>query len=75
MIRYLKVKDDEKLVRDVVTNAIINTDSNEYLNYIQEREKKLSHNQKVDDLEKQIFELKSDLDEIKNLLRNLANES
>lgn len=75
MSRYLKVKNDEKLVRDVVTNAIINTDSNEYLNYIQEREKRLSHNQKVDDLEKQIFELKTDLNEIKNLLRNLANGS
>lgn len=75
MIRYLKVKDNEKLIRDVATNAIINTDNSEYLNYIQEREKKLSDKQKVENLEKQISELKNDLDEIKNLLRGLVNES
>ncbi len=74
-MNYLKVKDNENLIRDVSTNAIINTDNDQYLNYINERNKKLNENRKIQDLEKELFDLKNDINEIKSLLRNLANGS
>jgi uncharacterized coiled-coil DUF342 family protein len=71
----VKVKGYSNLVRDPITNAIINTNTTAYEEYISRRQSKEKENQKVQNLESEIASMKNDLNEIKSLLRSLANES
>ena len=68
---YIKVKDKENLLRDKNTNAIINFDYQEYLNYQEAYRKKLEEKNKIEIIEQQINTLKDDLSEIKVLLKEL----
>ena len=72
---YIKVKGHDHLIRDPKTNAIINTNMSEYNEYLSRRDSKLKDNQKVQNLESDVANMKEDLDEIKFLLRRLINES
>ena len=72
---YIKVKGHNHLIRDTKTNSIINTNVSEYNEYISRRDSKLKENQKVQNLESDVANMKEDLDEIKFLLRRLVNES
>ena len=72
---YIKVKGHDHLIRDPKTNAIINTNMSEYNEYLSRRDYKLKDNQKVQNLESDVANMKEDLDEIKFLLRRLINES
>jgi hypothetical protein len=72
---YLKVEGYTHLVRDQSTNSIINTNMTEYQEYISRRNAKNGENQKVQNLEKDLANMKEDIDEIKNLLRSLINGS
>jgi hypothetical protein len=71
----VKVKGYSNLVRDPLTNAIINTNATAYEEYIARRQSKEKENQKVESLESELAMMKEDLNEIKSLLRRLANES
>ena len=71
----IKVSGYDNLVRDPKTNSIINTNMSEYNEYISRRDSKLKENQKVQNLESDVANMKEDLDEIKFLLRRLINES
>ena len=68
---YIKVKDKDNLLRDKNTNAIINSDYQEYLNYQELYKKKLEEKNKIEVIEQQINTLKDDLSEIKVLLKEL----
>ena len=70
---YIKVKGHDHLIRDPKTNSIINTNMSEYNEYISRRDFKLKENEKVNNLESDIINIREDLDEIKFLLRNLSN--
>jgi hypothetical protein len=72
---YIKVKGHDHLIRDPKTNAIINTNMSEYNEYLSRRDSKLKDNQKVQNLESDVANMKEDLDEIKFLLRRLVNGS
>jgi len=72
---YIKVKGHDHLIRDPKTNSIINTNMSEYNEYISRRDCKLEENEKIQNLERDLDNIKCDLDEIKFLLRNLANGS
>jgi len=72
---YIKVKGYDHLIRDPKTNSIINTNMSEYNEYLSRRDSKLKENEKVNNLESDITNMKGDLDEIKFLLRRLINES
>ena len=74
-MEYIKVKDHNHLIRDPKTNSIINTNMSEYNEYLSRRDSKLKENEKVNNLESDIINMKGDLNEIKNLLRSLLNES
>jgi hypothetical protein len=74
-MKYLKVEGHQGLVRDTETKAIVNLDIDGYQNYIKVREIKKREDQRVSNLENQIDTLKGDLNEIKNLLKELANGS
>ena len=64
----IPVNGHKHLYRDEKSGAIVNTDSQGYLQY-----KKLQEQKKYQDNE--IEKLKSDVDEIKLLLRELVNKS
>ena len=59
-MEYIKVKDHLNLVRDPKTNAILNTNKNEYDEYMKRRNKKLSESQRVGELESDIEMIKND---------------
>ena len=67
----VKVKGHADLIRDPVTNAIINTNKSKYEEYISRRELKKNETQKVQDLENELSCIKDDLNEIKSLLKEI----
>ena len=71
---YIKVKGHEGLIRDPQTNSIINTNMSEYQEYISRKKVKNEEQQKIQNLESDVANIKDDLDEIKFLLRSLVNE-
>lgn len=74
-MEYIKVKDKDYLVRDVESNGIVNTDYENYRKYVDSYKQKLSESRTIKDLQNEVSSLKEDLNEIKNLLRGIANES
>ena len=71
----VKVKGHSDLIRDPLTNAIINTNKNAHEEYISRRQQKQKESDKMETLESEVASLKDDLNEIKLLLRRLSNES
>jgi len=71
---YIKVKGRDHLVRDPRTNSIINTNRSEYEQYVSSRQTKKDEQQRIQNLESDVANMKDDLNEIKNLLRRLAND-
>ena len=74
-MKYLKVEGHNHLLRDPKTNSIVNTNMSEYQEYVLRRETKNDENQKIQNLESDVANMKNDLDEIKSLLRSLINGS
>ena len=72
---YIKVNGHDHLIRDPKTNSIINTNMSNYKEYLSRRDSKLEENQKIQNLERDLDNIKDDLNEIKFLLRNLTNGS
>jgi len=70
-----KVKDHADLARDPHNNSIINTNNLEHQKYLTRRAAKDESNKKVDSIEKDVANIKNDIDEIKFLLRKLLNDS
>ena len=63
------------LARDPETNAIINVNSLEYSQYLSTRDVKSEKNQKVQTMEQDLANVKSELNEIKSLLKELLHGS
>ena len=70
---YIKVKDNEHLVRNSKSNCIVNTNKAEYEEYLTRRKLKKSEKNKVVNLERDISTLRDEITEIKDLLRSLVN--
>ena len=68
-----KVDGHNSLIRDDNTNAILNTDSSEYNNYLSLRAKRKKGGERIDNMENDLKSLKDDINEIKTLLRALSN--
>ena len=73
-MKHLKVEGYSHLYRDPKTNSIINKNSSQYDEYMSKRTLKEEENQKLQNLEEDVANMKSDLSEIKTLLRSLAND-
>ena len=69
----MKVEGHNNLTRDGNSNAIVNTSSSEYNNYISLRAKRKQGTNRIDNMENDLKNLKDDINEIKNLLRALSN--
>lgn len=74
-MNYLKVEGHSNLLRDPNTNSIINTNMNEYEEYMRRKNSKNEENQKIQNIEEDLTNIKNDIDEIKSLLRSIANGS
>ena len=69
----VKVKGHTHLVRDLKSQAIINTDSNAYARY---KARKIKQNRKDDEMREVVREvnsLKGEMREIKNLLKEIKD--
>ena len=75
MENLIPVDGNKSLFRDPQTNAIINTNKSEYESYIMRRKMHTSEQERIDSIEDDLGTIKSDIDEIKFLLRRLANGS
>ena len=74
MNKYVKVKSDVSLVRDVNSNAIISKNQSEFDKFINLSKKKYEEKKKFDNMRSDLDSLKQDMDEIKTLLRNIMNK-
>lgn len=72
---HSKVDGNDSLVRDENTNAVLNVNMNEYRKYLQSKKVKENEVSRIKNLEDDLVNMRSDLDEIKTLLRNLADGS
>tara|TARA_Y100000361_G_C11150582_1_gene340760 strand:- start:990 stop:1193 length:204 start_codon:yes stop_codon:yes gene_type:complete len=63
---YLKVQGRDNLVKNSRTNFVVNTNRSEYDEY-------KSRQKKAESMEEDLAELKSEMNEIKQLLRSLVN--
>ena len=75
MENLIPVDGNKSLFRDPQTNAIINTNKSEYESYIMRRKMHKSEQKKESNQSDDLGSIKSDIDEIKFLLRRLSNGS
>lgn len=70
---YIPVEGNGDLVRDPYTDQIINTNTSAYQQYITRRQKRKLEKEKSLNIEEDLANLKSEMNEIKSLLRELVN--
>jgi chaperonin cofactor prefoldin len=75
MEHYAKVEGHPNLLRDMKSNAIINTDQIALDNYTSIKRRKELEQQRINTIESDLSEVKSSIEEIKQLLRNMTNGS
>ena len=73
MSEKLKVQGHVNLVRDLKSQAIINTDSNAYAKYMARKIKQRQKDDEVRQVIRDVNELKNEMREIKNLIIGLKN--
>ena len=69
------VKGHQDLARDPETNAVVNVNTLEYKQYLSRREIKSEKNDKIQNIETDFANMKSELNEIKSLLKELIHGS
>ena len=74
MNKYIKVKSDVSLVRDMDSNAIISQNKSEFDKFVKLSQKKYEEKRKFDNMRSDLDSLKQDMDEIKTLLKNIMNK-
>ena len=69
---YHGVKGHADLLRDPHTNSIINSNDSDHAKYIARRNAKLEQSQQTENIEQDLANLKSEMNEIKSLLKELV---
>ena len=69
----VKVKGHTHLVRDLKSQAIINTDSNAYARHMERKAKQQKKDDEVRKVIREVNELKGEIREIKDMLKGIAN--
>ena len=72
---FYELKGNKDLARDPETGAIVNVNTLEYTQYLSRRDVKTEKNQKVQTMEEDLANVKSELNEIKSLLKELLHGS
>ena len=73
MSNLIPVEGNNDLVRDPRTDQIINTNTSAYEQYISQRKKRKLEKEKSLSVEEDLASLKSEMNEIKSLLKELVN--
>ena len=73
MTNYIPVEGNSDLVRDPDTNQIINTNTTAYEQYISRRKQRKLEKEKSLSVEEDLASLKTEMSEIKSLLKELVN--
>ena len=68
-----QVKDQSFLSRNTESNSIVNTDTKEFNKYMLRKKVRDKGNDRVDIMENDLSRLKGEINEIKNLLKELVN--
>ena len=68
-----KVEGHTHLVRDLKSQAIVNTDSDAYARYMARKRKQKAQNDEIRVVIRDVNELKNEMREIKDLLIGMAN--
>ena len=74
MSDILKVEGQEHLIRDVKSNAIINTNASEYSLYMKRIKTRQKDNDKFKNAVREINNLKHELREIKTLIKEIVKK-
>ena len=69
---FVKVKDHKDLVRDPVSNGIVNTNKSEYDEYIARRDAAEKAKESELTMKEDLDNLKGEINEIKSLLKELV---
>ena len=69
----VKVKGHTHLVRDLKTQAIVNTDSDAYARYMARKAKQSKKDDEMRDVVREVNSLKNEMREIKDLLREIKD--
>ena len=70
----LKVKGHTHLVRDLKSQAIINTDSDAYARYMARKAKQAKKDDEIREVVREVNEIKSEMFEIKDLLKKVLDK-
>ena len=70
---FVKVKDHKDLVRDHVSNGIVNTNKSEYDEYIARRDASTKSKENEVTMKEDLDKLKGEINEIKSLLKELVH--
>jgi len=68
-----QVKNQSDLARNTESNSIVNTDTKEFNKYIMRKKVRTKGNDRVEMMESDLSRLKGEINEIKNLLKELVN--
>ena len=71
---YAKVKGHSNLVRDLKSQAIINTDSDAYARYMTRKAKQSKKDDEMRKVVREVNEIKTEMFEIKNLLKKVLDK-
>ena len=70
----IKVEGHPDLVRDSSNKAIVNKNINEYETYMSINKRRESEKNRMNNIESDLSSLKGEIDEIKNLLKQLISQ-
>tara|TARA_B100000287_G_scaffold434978_1_gene501248 strand:- start:2631 stop:2888 length:258 start_codon:yes stop_codon:yes gene_type:complete len=71
---WIPVEGHEHKYRDPISNAIINTNVDEYAKYMKAYNSRRNKAEDFDTLQKEVSDLKSDISDMKTLLKQLVEE-
>ena len=69
---FIKVKDHQNLMRDPLSNGILNDNKSDYDEYVARREAANKAKEKSSNMEEDLANLKGEINEIKSLLKELV---
>lgn len=72
-MKLQKVKNQTSLSRNIDSNSIVNTDTKEFNKYMKRRHVRSKSHDKMELMESDLSRLKGEINEIKNLLKELVN--
>ena len=71
---YAKVKGHSHLIRDLKSQAIINTDSDAYARYMTRKAKQQKKDDEMRKVVREVNEIKTEMFEIKNLIKKVLDK-